>query len=107
MDALDAELDESAEAARKTLAESEALLETAEKGRKAYKEWRSANRIDESLLARFFASLSPGDRERVEQEQAAFERELAEDLEAAMRKGAPPARKTGAPAKKGKRRDYV
>ncbi|MDR2392449.1 MAG: hypothetical protein LBE84_12340 [Planctomycetota bacterium] len=99
------ELDASAEAARKILAESEALLETAEKERQAYREWQGANQIDESKLNRFFASLPPEERKRVEQERAAFERELAEDLEKA---GAPPpAQKDGVPAKKGRMRRYA
>ena len=66
------ELDASAEAARKVLAESEALLETAEKERQAYREWQDANRIDQALLDRFFASLPPEERKRVEQEQEAL-----------------------------------
>lgn len=97
----DKDCDATLEAAGKTIAEGERLAGQCEAARRAREEWEQANGVDQETRQRFFASLSPEDRKKAEEENERFELELARDLEQAV--PAPVAKKAGG----GRRRSYA
>ena len=86
MAATEKELDATAAAAGAALREAERLAGQAEQGQREAADWRKANEIDGALEERFYAALSPEDRKKAEDEQEAFNRELAHDLDAAIQR---------------------
>ena len=94
------ELDATLQTAATTLKESNRLSGEAERGRLAMEEWVKAHEIDQALREKFFNALSPEDRKKARDEQEAFEREMAHDLDAAIQRAFPSSAKKGGGAKR-------
>jgi hypothetical protein len=83
---LDKELDATAEEARNILAATERFREDADRMSQILKQWKSDNGLDDTVAERFFNSLSPEDKKKVREEQEAFERQTALDIEEALQR---------------------
>ena len=83
------ELDLTLETAAATLRESERLADEAAKARDARREWEAANGIGEATRGKFYKTLSPEEQAKVREEEEAFNRELAHDIETAIQQAFP------------------
>jgi hypothetical protein len=105
VDDLDKGFDATIETARQVLADTERLRDEAGKASQALKEWRSEKALDETITERFLKSLSPEDRKKAQEEQDAFERQTALEIEEALQKAK--AEATPGRVKKPKGRRYA
>ena len=92
---LEKELDATLQVAAAVVKVSERLAGEVERGEREAAEWKKANGIDQALQAKFFNALSSEDRKRFQDEQEAFNRELAHDIDAAVQRAFPASSKSG------------
>jgi hypothetical protein len=85
----DASVEATIARAKNTVAESQALCEQAEKGMQEFAAWKEAFGIRPELHENLYAMLSAEDRAFVSEERERFDRELRQDMDAALARAFP------------------
>lgn len=95
-------LDESITGAKKIVADSEKLITSVEQSHAEFETWRQDNGFTDEVVNRFFDGLSPEGKQKVREEEEAFDREAQAELQAARDKAGP-----GAPEHVRKQRKFM